>query len=74
MDHVALEAALAYAEIQIAACEQITASQKKIIADLELVGADATSDRLVLAQLKRERRDRIERRDILRLELNVDWT
>jgi hypothetical protein len=74
MDRVALEAALAHAENQIAACEQITARQKKIIVELELVGGDTTSERLVLAQLKRERRDRIERRDILRLELNVDWT
>jgi hypothetical protein len=74
MDRVALEAALAHVENQIAACEQIIARQKKIIADLELLPTDATSERLVLGQLKREQRDCIERRDILRVELNVDWT
>jgi len=77
MDRVALEAALAHAEKQVAACDQLIARQKKIIADLELVATDATSERLVLAQLNKEQRDRIERRDILRVELNVGcvgWT
>ncbi len=74
MDRAALEQALAYAENQVDACDQIIARQRQIISDLELVAADATSERLDLARLERERRDRIERRDILRLELNVGWT
>jgi hypothetical protein len=74
MDRVALEAALAYAEQEAAASDQMIVRQQKIIADLELIAADATAERLALAQLERERRDRIERRDILRIELNVDWT
>jgi hypothetical protein len=74
MDRAPLEAALAYAEIRVATCDQLIARQRKIIADLELVTADVTSERLVLAQLETEQRDRIERRDILREELNFDWS
>ena len=74
MDRAALEAALAYAENQVATCDQNIARQRKVIADLELGAADQKSERLVLARLVTERRDRIERRDILRLELNARWT
>ena len=65
MDRAALEAALAYAEKQVAACDQVIARQRKIIADLELVAADVASERRVLARLEKEQRSNMERRDIL---------
>ena len=71
LDRPALERLLAEAEGRLADVERQIAEQRKIIAQLEDKGRDATHARYLLAGLELLLSDRRSRREVLLKQLNV---